>query len=133
FEIERDKRRATQQPDYAPFCSLDEWITAKWIAESGLSQGDTDRFLKGPMVRNAPHLYGTFKDNKSYLKTLDKISDAQALWSLLEVTVKGDLCDPEGKPLTQTLDCWLRNPVELVAELLGNPEFVNDLSFAPYR
>ncbi|KAH9912506.1 uncharacterized protein BXZ73DRAFT_56193 [Epithele typhae] len=56
----------------------------------------------------------------------------RATWQLMEITVTGNLCDEQGNPLTEKLDCWFRDPVLLIRDLLGNPEFVDDVEFAPY-
>lgn len=33
--------------------------------------------------------------------------------------------------MKEVLECWVRNPVELVADLMGNPEFADCIHFAP--
>lgn len=35
--------------------------------------------------------------------------------------------------MTQTVDCWVRDPVALIEELIGNPEFKDVMDYAPYR
>lgn len=33
--------------------------------------------------------------------------------------------------MKETLHCWARDPVEVVADLMGNPEFKDAMSYAP--
>lgn len=48
-------------------------------------------------------------------------------FKLLEVTVEGD----HGK--VEEVETWMRDPNECIAELIGNPEFHNELQYAPER
>ena len=81
----------------------------------------------------APQDYGSFQDNKSFLDVVGKLPGPTASWKLIEISVKGTLLQANGSPMEQTLDCWGRNPVDVVIDLLGNPEFVEDMEYAPYQ
>lgn len=39
--------------------------------------------------------------------------------------------DEDGKPLTEELELWWRDPVECIRELLGNPVFKEIMRYAP--
>ena len=54
-------------------------------------------------------------------------------WKLQRVTLTGDINDEDGKPLTEELEMWYRDPVECIRELLGNPMFQNVTKFAPEK
>lgn len=54
-------------------------------------------------------------------------------WTYEPLHVVGDLRDEDGKPLTEDLELWLRNPVDCVAELIGNPVFKDHISYAPEK
>lgn len=43
------------------------------------------------------------------------------------------MVDAKGEPMTEALELWKRDPVELVRELIGNPAFKDSLRYAPER
>lgn len=54
-------------------------------------------------------------------------------WHCREVVQEGDLKDVNGRPLTEKLELWYRDPVDCVKELMGNPVFKDHLAYAPTR
>jgi hypothetical protein len=54
-------------------------------------------------------------------------------WEHHMLTLTGDKNDEYGQPLTEDVELWLRNPVDCVAELLGNPAFNGSIAYAPER
>lgn len=54
-------------------------------------------------------------------------------WHCQEIVQEGDLKDANGKPLTEKLEVWYRDPVECIKELLGNPMFKQHMAYAPTR
>jgi hypothetical protein len=70
-------------------------------------------------------------NNASFLKTVDQVERSGA-WSLKTYNIEGDL-DPEGQPTVQTVDLWMRNPLDLIRELIGNPDFKDVMHYAPER
>lgn len=78
--------------------------------------------------------YGTFHDNRTFLKTIDALPNlGQAKWKLTEISFNGTALGPDGKPLSETLELWMRDPVECVQELIGNPAFREVMEYAPVR
>jgi len=56
----------------------------------------------------------------------------------MDLEVEGDqpdlVKDPSGHVLkTEAIELWHRNPVELVEELIGNPNFRDVMKYAPER
>jgi hypothetical protein len=49
-------------------------------------------------------------------------------WSLIHESIHGESSAEEGE-----LDLWVRDPVECIRDLIGNPEFKNDIKYAPER
>lgn len=49
------------------------------------------------------------------------------------VTVTGNRKDEEGKFMTEELELWLRDPVDCVKELIGNPSFRESMAYAPEK
>lgn len=49
------------------------------------------------------------------------------------IEVVGDRTDEDGKPMTEELELWRRDPVECVRELIANPTFKGHMAYAPER
>jgi hypothetical protein len=47
--------------------------------------------------------------------------------------ITGDLIGEDGKPLTEEVELWRRDPVECVRELIGNPAFKDYISYVPEK
>ena len=41
--------------------------------------------------------------------------------------------DEDGKPRTEVLDLWMRNPIEVIADIIGNPTFKDCTVFEPVQ
>ena len=52
-------------------------------------------------------------------------------WHYRKVTVTGDRVDHNGVHLSEDVELWFRDPVECIAELIGNPAFNGSISYAP--
>jgi hypothetical protein len=39
----------------------------------------------------------------------------------------------DGKQLTEDVEVWMRNPVEVIKDLFGNPAFANDFAVVPEK
>lgn len=50
---------------------------------------------------------------------------------LYEITVNGTCLDEYSKKMTEVLDLWVRDPMAVIADLIGNPEFKDDLTYEP--
>ncbi|KAH9949208.1 hypothetical protein B0H21DRAFT_688850 [Amylocystis lapponica] len=129
FEAYQKAQQDARQPPWAPFISAAEWELAEWVVESGVSQRDTDKLLKTKMV--TPNQFASFSNNKTFLHTLDSLPGPAASWKLIEITVEGNVSDAKGKMMRESLDAWARDPVEVIADLIGNPEFKKEMSYAP--
>ena len=47
--------------------------------------------------------------------------------------VDGDRVGEGGEVMSEDLELWMRDPVECVKELVGNPAFKESMSFVPER
>lgn len=45
----------------------------------------------------------------------------------------GDLVDEDGEHRTEDMECWFRDVIGCVKELMGNPTFREALKYAPCR
>ena len=50
-------------------------------------------------------------------------------WICEIVKVDGDRVNNDGKTMSEDLELWMRDPVECVKELIGNPAFKELMSF----
>jgi hypothetical protein len=69
---------------------------------------------------------------RSFLQKIDALPQGPE-WKWDTIAVEGDLTDANGKKLTEEAELWMRDPVECIKELIGNPLFKAYLEYAPYQ
>jgi hypothetical protein len=68
------------------------------------------------------------------LKKIDALPTQVAAWTLDIITSEGDRRNEDGELMPpEILELWLRDPVECVRELMGNPMFKDVLKYAPKK
>jgi len=72
----------------------------------------------------------SFASAHMFLKKVDALRTGPA-WDYRTIEITGDSIDRDGSPLKEKLEVWLRNPVECIAELLGNSAFDGSISYVP--
>ncbi|KAG1761819.1 hypothetical protein EV702DRAFT_1038946 [Suillus placidus] len=117
------------EDQWAPFYDGEEWGLAEWLVKS-LGQTRTDDFLKLPITQNRTK--PSFHNNQSFLQKVDELPHGAA-WSCKKVKVQGNKTDEKGQMLHEDVELWVRDPVECVKELIGNPLFRNHMVYAPAR
>ena len=55
FDRIKRMQQAAGEPTWAPFNSLADWELFRWLVQSGVSQGEIDKFLKLESVRTGIH------------------------------------------------------------------------------
>lgn len=68
-----------------------------------------------------------------FYKKMYKSLPAVAEWSYKEFEIVGDILNELGEPMKEVVEIYYRNPVELVRELLGNPDFKDEIHYKPFR
>ncbi|CDO75849.1 hypothetical protein BN946_scf184346.g10 [Trametes cinnabarina] len=135
FETVKAQQEAQGLSMYAPFTSEEEWEMAEFIVESGMSHNDINRMLNTKLFArcraSAPQDYRAIRSRKALLRTLDSLPGPRSQWKVIEITVTGNRRDAKGRLMRQVLYCWGRNPVDAIADLIGNPEFKDDMRYAP--
>ncbi|EPQ50020.1 hypothetical protein GLOTRDRAFT_51190, partial [Gloeophyllum trabeum ATCC 11539] len=113
---------------WGPFDDADEWELARWLVKN-VRQTQTDEFLKLGIIREraAP----SYENNRQFLKKIDGLPTGGAGWSCHNVEIAGDLNDDEGMIQTEDVELWTRDPLVVIRELLGNPDFRNGMAYAP--
>ncbi|KAG2360239.1 hypothetical protein BDR07DRAFT_1452072 [Suillus spraguei] len=104
---------------WAPFNDGEEWGLAAWLVKN-LGQTRTDEFLKLLITQNRMKPF--FHNNRSFLQKVDKLPHTAA-WSCKKVKVQGNKTDEKGQTLHEEVKVWMRDPVECIKDLIGNPLF----------
>ena len=52
-------------------------------------------------------------------------------WIHEMVRLSGGQCDEDGKPMTDEMELYRRDPIECIRELIGNPAFNSSMAYAP--
>ncbi|KAH9910620.1 hypothetical protein B0H21DRAFT_704948, partial [Amylocystis lapponica] len=127
FEAHRTGLADAGISEYAPFEDKEEWELAEWLIQN-IGQTRTDDFLKLPITRNRTQ--PSFHNNRAFLKKIDELPIGPG-WSCKKVCVKGNKAGEDGDVLGEELDLWMRDPVDCIKELLGNPLFREWMAYAP--
>ncbi|KAI0071914.1 hypothetical protein K474DRAFT_1606079, partial [Panus rudis PR-1116 ss-1] len=114
---------------WGPFDDQDDWLLARWLLTSGLSQSKIDDFLKLNITRSRTG--PSFKNKRSLLKKVDEIPRGPE-WTC---EIFDRVSDENGSDiaLTERLELWKRNPVDCIRELIGNPAFREHLNYVPQK
>ncbi|KAH8833410.1 hypothetical protein DL96DRAFT_1667540 [Flagelloscypha sp. PMI_526] len=115
---------------YAPFDNESDWALARWLIHSGLSQGEIEKFLHLEKIKNSAR--PSFGTKRQFFAKIDSLPTGPK-WRCEVFEVQGDKLGPNGKPLTEDVELWLRDPVECIKELLGNPRFKDHMSYQPKK
>ncbi|KAJ7801016.1 hypothetical protein B0H14DRAFT_3092502 [Mycena olivaceomarginata] len=135
FEIIHDEEILKDGMVLGPFRDNDEWELAKWLIKY-VGHMATQEFLKLPIIseRASPSYTGK-TDFFGKIDSLpsgvnDKLSGS-IKWHCKTITTTKD---PTSKTMkTETVELWFRDPVECVAELIGNPMFKDAMWYAPEK
>ncbi|KAJ7579726.1 hypothetical protein C8J56DRAFT_1006594 [Mycena floridula] len=130
FEKLRQERRDAREDGWAPFASEAEWEFAHWIITSGTSQTDTEKLLKLHLVKDG--VKPSFKNKCAFLKKIDALPQASR-WSCEIKTITGTIKALNGESMTENVELWMRDPLDCIQELVGNPMFKQHMDYAPYH
>ncbi|KAJ4488961.1 hypothetical protein C8J55DRAFT_534745 [Lentinula edodes] len=130
FETLRKAQLKEGLEPWSPFQNKEEWELARWLMESGASQGKIDQFLKLTKVRE--DMKPPFKNTRTFLQFIDSLPRGPG-FTCTPMKITGNIKDTNGDFRTEILELWHRNPLECVAEILANPLFTNHQVFEPER
>ena len=133
---------------WGPFKDQDEWKLAKWLSKNA-GQKQTDEFLKLNIVSTYSLLrchslteqqqtrnrtQPSYNSNRNFLKKIDALPTQVATWTWDTIASEGDWRNKDGKLMPpEQLELWLRDPIECLRELMGNPMFKDVLKYAPEK
>ncbi|KAK7018916.1 hypothetical protein R3P38DRAFT_2714788 [Favolaschia claudopus] len=126
------RMRARQDADgvtrYFPFRDDEEWDLARWLSKN-VSQTATEEYLSLPINKKANL---SFHNNRAFLKKIDQLPTGPD-WTCKIVTAAGNRVDENDELMSEDLELWIRDPVECIKELMGNPAFRDHMAYAPER
>lgn len=73
----------------------------------------------------------SFSSNYLLNKKLEDLPTDGPKWHEHSFKIEGDKMDEDSNILEETIVTYMRDPVEVVAALLNNPEFREGMTFAP--
>jgi hypothetical protein len=74
----------------------------------------------------------SFKSKRDFLKLIDLLPGGPA-WRRRTFTVTGDLKGSDNKWLTETVEMFYLDAVEVAEDLIGNPAYNGRVSYAPHK
>ncbi|KAJ6450933.1 hypothetical protein C8R45DRAFT_1113856 [Mycena sanguinolenta] len=127
-----EKMRAHQQQEggseFSPFRDDDEWKLARWLSKN-VNQSATEEYLQLPTSKKSNL---SFHNNRSFLQKVDKLPTGPD-WTCKIITVAGNRLDENDELMSEEVELWMRDPVECIKELMGNPAFREHMAYAPER
>ncbi|KAG8919877.1 hypothetical protein FRC02_001306 [Tulasnella sp. 418] len=118
------------QCPWAPFSSNDEWLLSRWLMKSGISQEMIDEFLKLNIIRTK--LQPSFKNKYEFLQKIDQLPTGPRFKSKT-FSITGDLRNAKGQMMTEVVEMYYRDPVEVVEELISRPSLRDHLTYSPMK
>ncbi|KAK7025954.1 hypothetical protein VNI00_015869 [Paramarasmius palmivorus] len=135
FERLQRERKEQGQDMWTPFKDREEWELARWLMLSGVSQGQVDTFSKLPIIQK--RVKPTFRNKQTFFKLIDELPSVRGGWTCENLEVVGDIMKIDAKgnevPMTETLELWMRNPVECIKELMQDTRFKEHLHYTPEK
>ena len=128
-------RHARTPDDWTPFNNCVEFELADFIYHCNqMSALDIDVLLDiwaAQLFKHGNH--PPFANHQDLYKTLDLMPLANACWQNLTAVYQGDKPDVVPPWMDATCNIWLRDPLTVVRELVGNHDFHGEFDYAPYH
>ncbi|KAG8747275.1 hypothetical protein FRC12_014116 [Ceratobasidium sp. 428] len=128
-KIYQDRVAAGRLPDW-PFADFLEFEFVKWMVVNDISQTARDKLIKLPIMERCGLSFGS---NYALNKLLDKLPSAGPQWTRIQRTITGTIKDANGKNLTEDIEIWVRDIIDVIQELIGNTTYGKKLVFVPQR
>lgn len=72
----------------------------------------------------------SFSSSYKLLKKIDSLP-VNSEWQCEIINVEGNVIGKGGKPKTESIEFWFRDPIKCVQNLIGNPAFRDHISYFP--
>jgi hypothetical protein len=120
--------------DYSPFEGRAQFEFAEFLfTQEEMAQSRVDRFAQ-LLAALYPDKDPPFADHKDLYATIDAIQQGDVPWQSFSIQYTGPLPDgvvPEW--MTQKYEVWFRSPLEIFEKQLANPDFKDEIDWAPKR
>ncbi|QRV91854.1 hypothetical protein RhiJN_19872 [Ceratobasidium sp. AG-Ba] len=123
----RSEQMANNIPLTSGFKDAAEFKLAKWFQENQVSQNARTEFFKLEAVKRMELSYSS---NHTLNNKIDQLPKGPE-WTKWTTVITGNRKDRSGNALTETATMFKRDTLEAVAELVGDPRFADQMSFAP--
>lgn len=124
--------------DYFPFQSHAQFEVGEFLfVEEEMSAGKIDRLLL--LLRALyPNDEPPVNDHKELYAMIDAIEQGDVAWSSFSVSYNGELPDTSSGAtvppwMTQKFEVWFRDPLAVLENQIGNPDFKAQFDYAPKR
>ncbi|KIM76445.1 hypothetical protein PILCRDRAFT_43985, partial [Piloderma croceum F 1598] len=138
FEEIRETQEAMCKPPMAPFLDEEEWELARWLVKN-VTKTATDEFLKmkghlltDTLAQTRTRYHPSYKSSFTFLNKVDQLPTGPE-WMCKMIRTEGELLDEDDKPIIEEHELWIRDPVECIRELIGNPAFCEYMAYAPEK
>jgi hypothetical protein len=74
----------------------------------------------------------SYQTNYTLLKKIDQLPTGPE-WMCKIIRVTGELLGRDNKPIVEEHELWIRDPVECLRNLIGNPSFREHMAYAPEK
>ncbi|KAG8743109.1 hypothetical protein FRC11_014025, partial [Ceratobasidium sp. 423] len=101
------------------------------MVDNDISQTARDKLIKLPIIAERCGL--SFTSNYALNRLLDKLPTIGPRWRRIERKIEGSVIGMDGKKLTELVEIWMRDILEVVRELLGNIAYGKQLVFVPQK
>lgn len=122
--------------DWTPFSSRLEFELAEFLFKKNQASAPDVNFLMD-MFAAFGYQFGAsppFADSTDMYNVLDSIPLGDAPWHSFTGQYTGVVPDTNTPTwMTAKYDVWCRNPLDVIHNLLANPDFKGEFDYAPYR
>ncbi|KAF8809162.1 hypothetical protein BYT27DRAFT_7255031 [Phlegmacium glaucopus] len=123
------------EDDYSPFMSRAEFELAEFLfVHEEMSAGKVDKLINilGALYDDTPPVSG----HKELYSIIDSIKQGDIPWDSFSVSYDGER-PAEGRPqppwMDQKYEVWFRDPLKVMENQIGNPDFKDHIDYAPKR
>ncbi|PIL25424.1 hypothetical protein GSI_13314 [Ganoderma sinense ZZ0214-1] len=126
---------APASDDWAPYKDRLQFEVADLLyVEEQMSGGNIDKLLE---LWAASLLPGDppFRNHSDMYQTIDSTPLGEVRWMRFEITHDAaDSCPPDAPTwMTQSYEVWYRDVREVAMNIIGNPDFKDQIDYAPFR
>lgn len=122
-------------PDnWGTFDNKTQFETGEFLyRKNQMSGGDIDTLMKLWSGSGAP---APFRNHADLYGRIDSSAVGEVPWSDFTLSYDGELPGGDSEPpewMEQEYQAWYRDPVELVRNLVANPDFKDEFDYVPYH